>query len=118
MDIRGKRESRESLTSVRVPRQLVIILVVAAAMLSITLLLGLAVAGSRPARAAGPIYVDTDATGDNDGTTWEHAYTDLQDALSAALSADEDSAPALIYFSTFSLNSAIWNGFSMKSSTP
>lgn len=27
------------------------------------------------------IHVDADATGDNSGQSWEHAYTDLQDAL-------------------------------------
>lgn len=35
--------------------------------------------------AGGPfVYVDTDAIGDNNGTSWEDAFTDLQDALYVA----------------------------------
>ncbi|MCH8880448.1 MAG: hypothetical protein IID34_11260, partial [Planctomycetes bacterium] len=30
------------------------------------------------------IYVDADATGTNDGSTWEDAFADLQDALAVA----------------------------------
>lgn len=37
----------------------------------------------------GQLYVDANATGANDGSTWEDAYTDLQDALGAALPDDE-----------------------------
>lgn len=37
----------------------------------------------------GQIYVDIDATGNNDGSTWTDAYVDLQDALAAALPDDE-----------------------------
>ena len=34
-------------------------------------------------------FVDADATGTNTGTTWTNAFTDLQEALAAALSGDE-----------------------------
>jgi predicted outer membrane repeat protein len=34
-------------------------------------------------------YVDVDATGDDDGTSWTDAYNDLQDALDAVSSGDE-----------------------------
>jgi predicted outer membrane repeat protein len=41
-------------------------------------------------KAAGQvIYVDDDASAANDGTSWTGAFTDLQDALSAATSGDE-----------------------------
>jgi hypothetical protein len=35
------------------------------------------------------IHVDCDATGANDGSSWEDAYTDLQDALADAASGDQ-----------------------------
>lgn len=39
--------------------------------------------------AATRFYVDQDATGANNGTSWDDAFTDLQDALAAAVSGDE-----------------------------
>jgi len=41
------------------------------------------------AQSATPIYVDADATGLGDGSSWDDAYTDLQRALSVAVSGDE-----------------------------
>jgi uncharacterized repeat protein (TIGR01451 family) len=35
------------------------------------------------------IYVDRDASGANDGTSWSDAYTDFQDAINAASGSDE-----------------------------
>ena len=37
----------------------------------------------------GIIYVDADAAGDNDGSSWDDAFTDLQSALVAADTGDE-----------------------------
>ena len=52
--------------------------------------LALIAAGGRGVLAApGTIYVDAGATGANDGSSWDDAYTDLQSALALPLSGEE-----------------------------
>ena len=51
-------------------------------MLALTLVLGI------QARAA-ILHVDSAALGNDDGSSWEHAFVDLQDALGAATNGDE-----------------------------
>jgi predicted outer membrane repeat protein len=46
------------------------------------------------------IYVDDDAAGANNGSSWSEAFTDLQDALAAALEGDEIHVAGGIYTPT------------------
>ena len=61
-------------------RWLVVVLLAAALVVA----LGLIITGGRGSLAAdGVIYVDADATGLGNGSTWGNAFTDLQSALDA-----------------------------------
>lgn len=52
-------------------------------------------------------YVDQDANGANDGSSWENAFTDLQDGLSAALSGDHIWVAEGVYKPTTSMDRTI-----------
>ena len=53
------------------------------------LIILLVVLGAGPAHAQDTLYVDTDAPGANNGTSWTDAYTDLQTAINNASSSSE-----------------------------
>lgn len=53
------------------------------------LLLGLMILAASVSARAQIIFVDADATGTNNGTSWANAFPDLQDALAMASAGDE-----------------------------
>ena len=64
----------------------------------LTFLLLLLAVATGPVQAQ--VYVDADATGAGDGTSWTDAYTDLQSALAAANGSDEVWIAAATYMPT------------------
>lgn len=56
---------------------------------------------------AGVVYVDQQATGSDDGTSWLDAFVDLQDALASAVAADSIWVAAGTYLPTDSLDASI-----------
>lgn len=58
-------------------------------------------------------YVDKDAAGANNGTSWPNAFTSLQTALSTAVAGDEICVAAGTYMGTFQLRTgvAIYGGY-------
>jgi parallel beta-helix repeat protein len=54
-----------------------------------------------PVLVAGTVYVDKDAPGNNDGTSWEDAFTELQSALDVAMPGNEIRVAEGTYFPTY-----------------
>ncbi len=87
--------------------------------------LGALIGWEAPALAQGTIYVDADAWGANDGSSWENAYTTLQPALDEATAGDQiwvaegtykpthESSPGNPRSATFQLKNgvAVYGGF-------
>jgi hypothetical protein len=67
-----------------------------------TLVLAILLALAAPAATCAQLYVKWDAAGANDGSSWLDAYTDLQDALVAAVAGDQIWVAAGTYVPTTS----------------
>ena len=79
--------------------------------LSLLLALTLSLTGTQPAQAAGRCYVNDDAGGANNGTSWTDAYTDLQSALTDSCTEIWVAAgvykPGLLQTDTFQLKNGV-----------
>ncbi|MBN1583783.1 MAG: hypothetical protein JXA89_23960, partial [Anaerolineae bacterium] len=75
-----------------------LIAAIAALVLGLGLVVTLPWVLDRPALAGGVIFVDATASGAATGLSWTDAYTNVQDALAAAVADDEIWIAAGVYY--------------------